>query len=131
MSVEMEFDFSNIEDELKIMAKAVGEVEDSIILKSTQLVRERMRQRVRVSKISSPSYLHIRDDIRMSRLKDDKMGTKYRELYGGPKTGFKWKYLEFGTVKMDAIPFMQPSLDDTENERKQIAYEELRKAIEK
>lgn len=127
----MEFDFSNIEDELNTMVKDIGKAEERIILKSTQLVREKMRQKVRVSKISSPGYIHIRDDIRMSRLKDDKMGTKYRELYGGPKTGFKWKYLEFGTIKMDAIPFMQPSIDETEMERRQIMHEELKKAIEK
>lgn len=130
MSVDIEFDFSNIEEELRMMVKSVGEAEEKVILKSAQLVRERMKQKVRVSKISSPGYSHIKDDIRMSRLKDDNEGTRYREIYGGKKTGYKWKFLEFGTVKMKAIPFMQPSVDETEKEREQIAYEELKKVIE-
>ena len=131
VSVNIEFDFSNIEDQLNKMVDDIAEVEDEIILKSAQLVRDRMKQRVKVSDVNWPGYKHIKDDIKMSRLKDDKMGTKYREIYGGKKTGFKWKYLEHGTAKMKAIPFMQPSLEDTELERQRIAEEELRKAIEK
>lgn len=131
MSVDMKFDFSNIEEELNKMVDDIGDVEDKVILKSSQLVRDRMKLRVKPSKIISPGYKHIKDDIKISRLKDDNEGTKYREIYGGKKTGYKWKFLEFGTVKMSAIPFMEPSLEDTELERQQIAYEELRKAIEK
>ena len=130
-TIKVEWDFSNIEDELIKMVDDIAEVEDRIILRSAQLVRDRMKQRVRVSSINRPDYKHIKDDIKMSRLKDDKMGTKYREIYGGKKTGYKWKYLEHGTTKMDAIPFMQPSLEDTELERQRIAEEELRKLIEK
>lgn len=131
MSVNVEFDFSNIEEELNKMVKDVREVEDKIILKSSQLVRDRMKQRVRVSKVSKPGYKHIKDDMKISALKDDEEGTRYREIYGGKKTRYKWKFLEFGTVKMKAIPFMQPSVDETENERDRIAYEELKKVIER
>lgn len=130
MSVDMEFDFSNIEEELNKMVDDIEKVEDKVILKSAQLVRNRMKLRVKPSKISSPGYKHIKDDMKISRLKDDNEGTKYREIYGGKKTGYKWKFLEFGTTKMSARPFMQPSLDETENEREQIAYEELKKVIE-
>lgn len=131
MSVDIQFDFSNIEEELKLVVKGVGEVEDKIILKSAQLVRDRMKQRVRVSKVIKPDYKHIKDDMKISSTKDDEEGTRYREIYGGKKTGYKWKFLEFGTTKMDAIPFMQPSVDETEKEREQIAYNELKKVIEK
>lgn len=131
MSVDVEFDFSKIDEELKLMVKGIGEAEDKIILKSAQIVRDKMKRKVRVSGINRPGYKHIKDDIKISRLKDDKAGTKFREIYGGKKTGFKWKFLEFGTVKMSPIPFMQPSIDETENEREQIAYEELKKVIEK
>lgn len=131
MSVNLEFDFSNVEEELNKMVKDIGEAEDTIILKSSQLTRDRMQQRVRVSKISTPGYKHIKDDIKISALKDDKEGTRYREIRGSKKTGYKWKFLEFGTTKMKAIPFMQPSVDETEIERKNITDEELRKVIEK
>lgn len=131
MTVNIEFDFSNIEDEMLKMVDDIAEAEERIILRSAQLVRDRMKQKVNVSDINWPGYKHIKDDIKISRLKDDKAGTKYREIYGGKKTGFKWKYLEYGTTKMNAIPFMQPSLEDTELERQRIAEEELRKAIEK
>lgn len=130
MGVNVEFDFSNIEEELNKMVKDVGEAESRIILKSTQLVRDRMKQRVRVSKISSPGYKHIKDDMKISTLKDDGEGTRYREIYGGKKTGYKWKFLEFGTTRMEARPFMQPSVDETEKERERIVYEELKKVIE-
>ena len=130
-TVKIDWDFSNIENELNKMVDDIAEVEERIILKSAQLVRDRMKQKVRVSSINRPDYKHVKDDMKMSSLKDDKMGTKYREIYGGKKTGFKWKYLEYGTTKMNAIPFMQPSLEDTELERQRIAEEELRKAIEK
>jgi HK97 gp10 family phage protein len=131
MTVNIEFDFSNIEDEMLKMVDDIAKAEERIILRSAQLVRDRMKQKVNVSDINWPGYKHIKDDIKISRLKDDKAGTKYREIYGGKKTGFKWKYLEYGTTKMNAIPFMQPSLEDTELERQRIAEEELRKAIEK
>lgn len=131
MSVSVEFDFSNIEEELKSIVKGIEETEDKVILKSAQMVRDRMKQKVRVSKVSSPDYKHIKDDIKISALKNDGEGTKYREIYGGKKTGFKWKFLEFGTVKMEARPFMQPSIDETANEREQLTYEELKKVIEK
>ncbi len=131
MTVNIEFDFSNIEDEMLKMVDDIAKAEEIIILRSAQLVRDRMKQKVNVSDINWPGYKHIKDDIKISRLKDDKAGTKYREIYGGKKTGFKWKYLEYGTTKMNAIPFMQPSLEDTELERQRIAEEELRKAIEK
>lgn len=130
MSVSVEFDFSNIEEELKLMVKGIGEAEDKAILKSAQLVRDKMKQRVRVSNINRPDYKHIKDDIKISALKNDNEGTKYREIYGGKKTGYKWKFLEFGTTRMEARPFMQPSIDETANERELIAYEELKKVIE-
>ncbi len=130
MSVNVEFNFSNIEEELNKMVKDIGEVEDKIILKSAQLVRDRMRQRVRVSKINYSWYKHIKDDMRVSALKNDEDATKYREIKGSKKTSYKWKFLEFGTVRMSARPFMQPSVDETENEREQIAYEELKRVIE-
>lgn len=130
MSISVEFDFSNIEEELNKMAKDIGEVEDKIILKSAQLVRDRMQQRVRVSKVNHSWYKHIKDDTKVSELKNDEDGTKYREIYGGKKTGYKWKFLEFGTTKMSARPFMQPSVDETDGEREQIAYEELKRVIE-
>lgn len=131
MTVNIEFDFSNIEDEMLKMVDDIAEAEERIILRSAQLVRDRMKQKVNVSDINWPGYKHIKDDIKISKLKDDKTGTKYREIYGGKKTGFKWKYLEYSTTKMNAIPFMQPSLEDTELERQRIAEKELRKAIEK
>lgn len=131
MGINMEFDFSNIEDELNSIVKDIAEVEDKIILKSSQLVRDRMQQKVRVSKISTPGYKHIKDDIKISSLKNDGMGTKFREIRGSKKTGYKWKFLEFGTTKMKAIPFMQPSVDETDIARQNITDEELRKVIEK
>lgn len=131
MSVNIEFDFSNIEEELNSIVKGMGEAEESIILQSAQLVRDTMKQKVNVSNISRPDYRHIRDDIRMSILKDDGMGTKFREIRGTKRTAFKWKFLEFGTVRMKPIPFMQPSLDETAIARENITNEELRKVIEK
>lgn len=133
MSVNIEFDFSNIEEELNGMVDNIVEAEDRIILRSAQLVRDKIKQalRYKVSDINRPGYKHIKDDVKMSRLKDDKMGTKYREIYGGKKTGFKWKFLEYGTIHMTPFPFMQPVLDNTKLERQRIAEEELRKAIEK
>lgn len=133
MSVKIEFDFSNIEDELIKMVDDIAEAEERIILRSAQLVRDNIEQalRYKVSDINTPGYVHMKDDVKMSRVKDDKMGTKYREIYGGKGTGFKWKFLEYGTVHMSPFPFMQPVLENTKLERQRIAEEELRKAIEK
>lgn len=131
MSVNMDFDFSNIENELNNMVKDIAQAENEIIFKSTELVMSKMQGKVRVSNINDPGYVHIKDGMKMSKLKDDGMGTKFREIYGDKKTGYKWKWLEFGTVKMKAIPFMQPSVDETELERQNITNDLLKKVVEK
>ncbi len=131
MGIDISFDFKNIEDELKLMVKGIKEAEDEIILKSAELVAEKMKQRVKKSAINYPGYKHIKDSIKISSPKLDDDGEKIREIYGANKTGYKWKFLEYGTVNMNAMPFMQNSVDETAAERKNISERILKGVVEK
>ena len=52
---------------------------------------------------------HLADNIVRSRMKTSKEGIKYIEV-GPDKDFFYGKFLEFGTVKMSAQPFIGPAL---------------------
>ena len=50
---------------------------------------------------------------------------------GKPLKGFIAHFLEFGTSKMQAVPFMRPAEQYTKAEQERIYYEEIQKLVDK
>lgn len=129
-TVNIEWDFSEITNELEKMGKDIEKVEQTATLKAAQVIKAAVEKNIGRSDANKPGYIHMADDVRLSGLKEDEDGDKVREIYGGKKTGYKWKWLEFGTSKMKGNQFMTKSLEETSEEVKKIIDEELQKQLD-
>lgn len=69
----------------------------------------------------------LKGSIEVSRVKT-KGGIKQVEVGPGPD-GYYGKFLEFGTVKMRANPFMSRGYETSKGEAERIIQEEIRKGL--
>lgn len=127
--VNFEWDFSEIINEIEEMGKDVEKVESKATLKAAQKVKGAVEKNIGKSNVDKEGYTHMMDDVKVSGLKEDEDGEKIREVYGGSKTGYKWKFLEFGTSKMKGNQFMTKSLEETAGEVEKIINDELQKQL--
>ena len=81
--------------------------------------------------VSDRSGTHIKDDIRVSGVRRDKLyGTRY-VLVGGTKlTKWRHHFLEFGSSKQNPQPFIQPAFDQSKDEAISTLIDHLRKGLE-
>lgn len=128
-TVNFEWDFSEIINEIEEMGKDVEKVESKATLKAAQKVKGAVEKNIGKSNVDKEGYTHMMDDVKVSGLKEDEDGDKVREVYGGNKTGYKWKFLEFGTSKMKGNQFMTKSLEETAGEVEKIINDELQKQL--
>ena len=70
---------------------------------------------------------NLKENIDVSKIKI-KNETKYVEV-GTENEGFYAKFLEFGTTKMDADPFMSRSFETKKNEIQDTIKKEIRKGL--
>ncbi|MGV3139443.1 HK97-gp10 family putative phage morphogenesis protein [Brevibacillus agri] len=107
------------------LQKGAARVEKNALKAAGEVMVEEMRKRVRVSNRTSR---HIRDDIKVSGVRT-KDGIKYVAVGPGKKTGWRSHFLEFGTKKMAAHPFVYPSFHEKRDEALQILADEMRKGL--
>ncbi len=69
----------------------------------------------------------LKNSIKVSGVKT-KDGVKYVEI-GPDKDAYYAKFLEFGTVKMRAKPFMAPALENARDQALAVLKEELRRGL--
>lgn len=100
-------------------------VENKAILAGAEILAEKMRDEVPVSNVN---HTHIRDDIQISKVKR-KDGAPFVEVGPGEETAWRAKFLEIGTSKMPADPFMSRSVDLTKNPVKAELKNELRRGL--
>lgn len=100
-------------------------VERKALKAAGEVMAESMRSKVNVSDLE---YVHMRDDIKVSRV-IRKDGMKYVLIGPGRKTGWRGHFLEFGTTKMSARPFVEPAYHEKKGEAMQILADELRKGL--
>ena len=98
---------------------------DGIVEEAIESAAQILKQEIESSvAISSISHKHIRDDITISRIEG--VGTQKSVNIGpGKDTGWRAKFIEFGTKKMNAKPFMQPSLE----RKKRMMFEKIASII--
>lgn len=81
-----------------------------------------LTQRSRNGDISSG--VHIRGTNPHTGNSDKKMKT------GDPRNAFYWRFLELGTSKMAAVPFLRPAYDARQEEAAKVAFETANRAID-
>ena len=116
---------------LKQMGDKTGKIENNAIKKAASIVQESAsRKAPRSLKISKNNYGrgHLSDNIGISSVKN-KEGYRYVEV--GPQKAdrspyYYGKFLEWGTSKMKARPFMQPAYEENKKEILDTIKEELK-----
>lgn len=130
-NVTIEWNFTEITKHFESMDKDLEKAEEAGTKKAAAVIVDALKKNVGRSSIDEEGYVHMQDDIHVSGLKEDKTdGSKVREIYGGKKTGWKWRFREFGTSKEDGNQFMTRSLQETKNEVKQIIDGEIKKQLD-
>jgi HK97 gp10 family phage protein len=97
---------------LQMLGAKAARIENEALRSGGEVVAEAMRNHVNVS---GKDQKHIRDDIQVSNVKN-KDGMKHVEVGPGKETNWRAKFLEFGTSKMSARPFMGPAAAETKGE---------------
>jgi len=110
---------------LRNTSEKISTVENRALKDAAEPVAAEMKSLVHVSNLQ---HLHIRDDIQISGVKT-KEGLKQIEIGPGRKTNWRAKFLEWGTSKMQAIPFVQPAFEHKKREVMEIMAESIRKAL--
>jgi HK97 gp10 family phage protein len=110
---------------LEEMGKAAGKIEASALKEAAKPIANDAKSLVNVSSIQ---HKHIREDIKIYGVKT-KDGVKYIEIGPGKDTNWRAKFLEWGTSKMSARPFMQPAYEKNKKNITEIIIQKLREAL--
>ena len=98
---------------------------DSTLNEAGNNVKDEMQRLVKVSNIN---HKHIKDDIQVSQIKGE-VTSKFIEVAPGKETNWRAKFLEFGTIKMSAKPFMEPAHLNTKKENMEIIRNRIKEAL--
>ncbi len=119
---------SELKEELIKLGTKAEDVIDKALLVAVKPIHEEMKNKVRVSKLNKA---HIRDNIPINKEKTN--GSVHSVSLGWTKEDnskfFYAKYLEWGTSKMKAKPFMQPAIDRKGNDAQNILINEIAKEL--
>jgi HK97 gp10 family phage protein len=116
---------SELLDRVKEMGNKASRIENTALKAAAEPVAKAMSENVA---LSSRNEVHIRNDIQISNIKS-KDGVKYVDVGPGKDTNWRAKFLEFGTSKMSARPFMGPAFENNKDKIKEIIKNELRNAL--
>ena len=129
MRIDFEIDFSGITSELEKMEKGIQDVEEKATKKAAQVVADTVKKKLNRSSKNYPGYAHMEDDVRISGLKEDENGNKTRVVSGGKRTKYKWKFLEYGTSRMQGNQFASRATKETEGKVKEIVEAEIKSQL--
>lgn len=122
-------ELQGVEQMLAAIRQKMGDgaktLENKALREGGQIFATAQRDKVPVSNID---HLHIRDDIKVSGVRS-KDGDKYVAIGPGKDTGWRAHFLEFGTSKMNAQPFIYPSFHEQKARVAQFMAAELRAAL--
>lgn len=109
------------------LQNASSRVENKALQAAGEPIAEAMRDKVNRSGYRYSH--HIKDDIRVSRVQR-RDGVKYVLIGPTQKTGWRAHFLEYGTSKMRAHPFAEPSFHEKKGEALQTLADEMRKGLQ-
>lgn len=112
-------------NKLSQISNNVDGVIDKALKEAGNNVKDEMQKLVRVSDIN---HTHIKDDIQISEIKGEGKG-KYIEIGPGKETSWRSHFLEFGTVKMSANPFVEPAYLNTKRKNMELIKKRIMEAL--
>jgi HK97 gp10 family phage protein len=111
----------NLLTEVEKLGQAGSRIENKALREAGEVVKEAVKQ-------AAPRRTGtLRASIAVSNVKT-KDGVKHVEV-GPGKEGWYGKFLEFGTVKMKAQPFMAPGYENSKNQAMATIERELKKGL--
>lgn len=114
----------------KKLGNASQRLENKALRKAGEPISEAMKSHVNVSDRKT-YHTHLRDDIKVSNVKRDKLSSKrYVTIGAGRKTGWRGHFLEYGTSKMGPRPWATTGFNQGKDKAKQILGDEFRKGLE-
>lgn len=121
--------FNEIINGLNKLGGKANEAENRILKKAGEIVRDEASRRAPRSRLNKK---HLADNIKISKIQS-KNGKKY--ILVGPGKGdnsefFYGKFIEYGTSKKPARPFLEPALRESGNEIFDEAKKILRETLE-
>lgn len=115
LSIDLEYTLKRMEkacvNDQKYLLKSIGNIIKKNVLKN-------MKFR---SGINASSYIHMRDDVKIS-VKKNRHDMLFVSVSGGKKTGYKWIFLNDGAIDgrgnvlVEATHFMEKSISDANTE---------------
>lgn len=128
--IELEGVDELLADIRKKLGNASQRLENKALRKAGEPIAEAMKANVNVSKYAYRN--HIRDDIRVSGVRRDKLaGTRYVLIGGTKKTKWRWHFLEYGTSRHKPYPFVEPAFEEEKDSAQAILADEFRKGLMK
>jgi HK97 gp10 family phage protein len=111
-------------EELQKTGRAAGRAENAALRAGGEVIKNGMSKRAPRSKINKP---HLADNIEVSNVKK-KDAEKYIEI-GPGKDFFYGQFVELGTSKMRAQPFMAPTMAEDGDKATEAMAWQLRKVL--
>lgn len=127
MSVEVKFEgMQELLNKVEELGKKGSNIEGKALKKAGEFLAEEMKNEIISRGLVRTGKL--RDSIDVSRIKT-KQGQKYVEVGPNKETNWRAKFIEFGTSKMRANPFMSPTFEKNKEEIQEIIKNELKKGL--
>lgn len=117
---DLQIDFRSRISELGLKGKRL---EGQILKEAGEVLAKGVSNNIGRSNINSPGYVHLQDDIHVSRTKTNEFGERYVEVGASKKKSYILKFLEFGTSKMSARMPMTKGVVDTKDAVRRILKE--------
>lgn len=117
---DLQIDFRSRISELGLKGKRL---EGQILKEAGEVLAKGISNNIGRSNINSPGYVHLQDDIHVSRTKTNEFGERYVEVGASKKKSYILKFLEFGTSKMSAKLPMTKGVAQTKDDVRQILKE--------
>lgn len=90
------------------LSSGIAKLENQGLREGGEIFAEAQREKVAVSNVD---HVHIRDDIQVSPVRR-KNGIRFVAIGPGKLTAWRAHFLEYGTKKMPARPFIYPSFHE-------------------
>ncbi|WP_312373010.1 HK97-gp10 family putative phage morphogenesis protein [Lachnoclostridium sp.] len=133
--------FFEISDLIGMIPDSIADNEEESLVEMAVVVKNNVENRLDRSKLDdtaknydgSKPYKHMKDDVKYT-VKRDKSGGLYAKIQGGKNTGYKWRFLNDGTVRNGKIHtrathFIDHALSDSSHDVDNIINRTINKSI--
>lgn len=108
------------------LGNGVARLENKALRAAGEPIAQAMKSHVKTS--DREEGPHLKDEIKVSKVMR-KEGNVYVLIGAGKGTGWRSHFLEFGTVKMSARPFIEPGYREAKPQALAIMADEFRKGL--